>query len=228
MDPNLIQNNPENVWNKIYQRSEQISLWPWSDLVSIVSRYAQPKTQNFRVLELGCGAGANIPFFLSLSGCEYFSVETSEVAVSKLHKKFPELKNNIILGDFTEALPNRIFDLIVDRGALTCNSTDAINMCLQYCYDQLRPNGKYVGIDWLSTKCSSFLQGEVEDDWTRLNFKNGPYIDQFRLHFSSKEHLYHIFSKFSFQHLVHKTIESEFDIDHPVLASWNFVVAKEI
>lgn len=213
------------VWDRIYRRNEQISVWPWSDLVSIVMRYAKPTTNDLKVVELGCGAGANIPFFLSL-GVEYFSVEASEVIVSRLHRIYPELEKNIIVGDFTEILPSGEFDLMVDRGALTCNKTDAIQVCLQRCYEQLKPDGKYIGVDWLSTKCSSFSQGEVEDDWTRVNFPSGPFEDQARLHFSDKAHLFHLFEKFEFQQLEHKIVESQLESDHPVVASWNFVAVK--
>ena len=37
-----------------------MSIWPWSDLVSYVMRYVPPNFAEFKVLELGCGAGANI------------------------------------------------------------------------------------------------------------------------------------------------------------------------
>ena len=221
----MTENNPRVIWDEIYRRNEQISVWPWSDLVSIVMRHARPSTNHFKVVELGCGAGANIPFFLSL-GVEYFSIEASEVIVSRLQKTYPELENNIILGDCTETLPKGQFDLIFDRGSLTCNTTDAIKVCLKNCYDQLKPEGKYIGVDWYSTETSSFSQGEVEDDWTRVNFPRGPFVDQLRIHFSNKDHLYDLFNKFEFKHLEHKTAVSEFDSDHPVIGSWNFVAAK--
>lgn len=214
------------MWDNIYQRNEQYAVWPWSDLVGTVMRNAKPNTSDFKVLELGCGTGANIPFFLAL-GVDYYSVEASKVVVSRLQNKFPQLDNKILVGDFTEKLPNGMFDLIFDRGSLVCNKTDAIRNCLQNCYDHLKPNGKYIGIDWFSTKHSSFSQGEVEDDWTRVDFPKGPFVDLFRMHFSNKKHLFDLFEKFEFQELKHKTIESEFDSDCPVVAVWNFAVAKK-
>ena len=222
----MIQNDPQVIWDKIYRRNEQISVWPWSDLVSIVMRHARPTTNDFKVVELGCGAGANIPFFLSL-GVEYYSVEASKVMVSRLHKKFPQLENNIIAGDCTETLPDGEFDLIFDRGSLTCNTSDAIKVCLQLCHDRLKPDGKYIGIDWYSTKSSSFSQGEVEDDWSRVNFTRGPFVDQVRIHFSNKEHLFDLFNQYEIQHLEEKTIVSEFDSEHPIVGSWNFVAIKK-
>ena len=38
-----------------------MSIWPWSDLVSYVMRYTKIN-ENYKVLEIGCGSGANIPF----------------------------------------------------------------------------------------------------------------------------------------------------------------------
>ena len=45
---------------KKYKEKLQMSIWPWSDLVTAVMRLRLPAST--RVLELGCGAGANIPF----------------------------------------------------------------------------------------------------------------------------------------------------------------------
>jgi hypothetical protein len=44
-----------------YQANEHLSIWLRSDLVNLMMTYARPTGHEFRVLELGCGAGANIP-----------------------------------------------------------------------------------------------------------------------------------------------------------------------
>ena len=48
-------------WEKQYQKNQQMSIWPWSDLISYVMRYTKINA-SYKVLEIGCGAGANIPF----------------------------------------------------------------------------------------------------------------------------------------------------------------------
>ena len=53
------------------------------------------------MLELGCGAGVNIPFFVNL-GIHYYAVEDSESIFTRLHSKFPQLKDNIVCGKFTQ------------------------------------------------------------------------------------------------------------------------------
>ncbi len=188
-------------------------------------RYAHPKRDGFKVLELGCGAGANIPFFSSL-GAEYYSVESSEIIVSKMHEAYPQFRNTIVVGDFTKELPNEQFDLIVDRAALIHNKSETIELCIQNCNEKLKPGGKFVGVDWFSTKCSSFEQAQIEDDWTRVEFVSGPFVPVYRVHFTDKERLSYLFSKFDLEVLEHKTIKSESNSDHPILASWNFVAAK--
>ena len=50
-------------------------------------RYAPPNKPKFCVLELGCGAGANIPFFSSLN-VEYYAIEGSPTIVESLRKKW--------------------------------------------------------------------------------------------------------------------------------------------
>lgn len=117
-------------WETRYRENTHLSVWPWSDLVSWVHRYAKPVSNETRVLELGCGAGANIPFFIEL-GVDYFAIEGSPTMVDRLHGRFPQLNERIALDDFTKTLGNlRQFDLVVDWASITHNTTQAIRNTL--------------------------------------------------------------------------------------------------
>lgn len=215
-------------WEKCFKENTHISIWPWSDLVSYVMRYARPTGENFRVLELGCGAGANIPFFISL-GVDYYAIEGSSTIVELLKKKFPSSATNIVQGDFTLEIPfDRTFDLIVDRSAITHNTTQGIKNCLNNVYKKLKKNGKYIGIDWFSTNHSDFLNGHVTDDdkFTRTGYENGMFEKVGRVHFSDKNHLLELFSEFNILHLEHKTIKSEIPESSYQAAWWNLVAQK--
>ena len=61
----------------MYQDGEHLSVWLWSELISLFKRDVDFKGNNLRVLELGCGAGLNIPFFLAL-GADYHAIEGSK------------------------------------------------------------------------------------------------------------------------------------------------------
>ena len=55
-----------NYWNSVYIKNRHLSLWPWSEVISLCNRFCKIKINNksSKIL-LGFGAGANIPFFLS-------------------------------------------------------------------------------------------------------------------------------------------------------------------
>ena len=213
-------------WNDRYQENTNMSIWPWSDLISAVMKN-KPKNENFKVLELGCGAGANIPFFTSLDA-DYYAIEGSEEIVKKLHKKYPQYKNNIIVGDFTKKIPNEKFDLIIDRASLTHNNQMAINQCLNLCYEQLSNSGKFIGIDWFSTKCSDYKKGkQAEDVWTKFDFEEeGWFTGLGKIHFSDKKHLLDLFKKFEIISLAHKDLFHEIPDKNLKFSTWNFVARK--
>ena len=213
-------------WKKLYQEGTHMSVWPWSDLVSFVMRYVNFEEKDYRVLELGCGAGANIPLFVSL-GVDYHAIEGSRTIVSKLHKKHRSLQNNIVVGDFTQTLPAGKFDLIVDRASLTLNDMSAITRCLRLCHDRLKLGGRYIGIDWYSTKSSAYREGtQAEDLWTRTNFTNAIFANMGRVHFSDKKHLLHMFADFDILVLEHKTLTREIPENGQEFCTWNFVAEK--
>jgi SAM-dependent methyltransferase len=213
-------------WEERHKANKNISIWPWSDLVSYVMRYARPSSLDFRVLELGCGAGANILFFKGL-GVQYYAIEGSSLIVERLLERFPELKGNIVVGDFTEDIPfSEPFDLIVDRASLTSNSTPAISGALKIVYDKLKKDGIFIGIDWYSTSHSDYELGDVVDNYTRCNIQQGQFTGLGKVHFSDKTYLLNLFSNFKVEILEHKTIKREIPDDNHVFASWNLVAKK--
>lgn len=214
-------------WDQRYRDNTHLSIWPWSDLVSYVMRYARPQSPDVRVLELGCGAGANIPFFQKL-GVQYHAIEGSAFIVEKLRQTYPEFSATLQVGDFTLELPfEGAFDLIVDRGSLTCNTTAAIQRCLSQVYDKLKPGGKFIGIDWFSTLHSEFLRGEADADaFTRRGYTDGPFAHTGRVHYADKAHLLELFSQFQITMLEHKHIQQEIPQQQTQFATWNLVAQK--
>ena len=219
--------NFSSEWDERYSADTHLSIWPWSDLVSYVMRYIQPNSAQLKVLELGCGAGANIPFFYTL-GVDYYAIEGSPTVVNKLRERFPKLKNNIVVGDFTQDIPYvGLFDLVVDRGSLTHNTTSAIENALSIVYDKTKPGGKFFGIDWFSTEHTDFTGGEAtEDYYTRKNYTNGQFAHLGCVHFSNKKHLQELFASFEIEIMEFKVVRRYVPEDKHILASLNFVAKK--
>ncbi len=215
-------------WEECYKNKQQLVEWPWSDVVRFIKRYVKIWNSGFRVIELGCGSGPNIPFFLSL-GADYYAIEGSKSMVDCVKKKFHNMDNNIICGDFTHEINIKgPFDLVLDRSALTHNTTSDIQRCLILLSEKLRKGGKFVGIDWFSTRHSGFNKGVMEkDDYTRNNIMDGQFASIGRVHFSDKSHLMYLFSDYSIEVMEHKLIEKEIPEGEEVFASWNFLAVKK-
>jgi SAM-dependent methyltransferase len=215
-----------NEWEKIYSEGKQMVQWPWSDLISYVMKYTDIK-EDLKILELGCGAGANIPFFLSL-GADYYGIEQSQTAVDYILSKYPNI--NIKVGDFCKNIDYDIeFDLIVDRAALTHNTTKDIKKCLELVHNKLKPDGIFIGIDWFSVNHSDFMSDSfyyADDEYTRYDFKQGQFKDVGKTHFFDEEHLKELFEKFNIEILQEKIINIIIPNNESQFAAFNFVARK--
>lgn len=211
-------------WDKIYSKGQQIAVWPWSDLISYVIRYSKPDKTPFSVLELGCGAAANIPFFKRL-GVDYYGLEGSPSIVNQLHTTYPDLKDKIIAADFTTDFHfEKKFDLIFDRASVTHNNSDSIVRCISLVKSHLKPNGKYIGIDWFSTMHDHYQEGDFDGDrYTRSSIPIGQFQGVGKVHFSDKAHLEDLFREFEIIQLDHKIVKTEIPDTNHTFASWNFV-----
>jgi SAM-dependent methyltransferase len=219
-------------WDDRFRANQNISVWPWSDLVSYVNRYAKPGDGFTRVLEIGCGAGANIPFFVQ-SGMTYFAIEGSAAIVARLRETHPGLKDRIVIGDFTHSLPfSGSFDLVVDRSALTHNTTEAIRRTLSMIFACLRPGGKFIGIDWFSTSHQDADSGDALDAHTRTRLPVGQFAGIGAVHFSDEAHISDLLARAGFRLDVLERKENRVILPKggggrtERAATWHFVAVK--
>lgn len=214
-------------WDARYSENTHLSVWPWSDLVSYFNRYAKPFSSQTKILEIGFGAGANIPFFKAL-GVDYSGIEGSQIIHSKVCESFPGLKDKLYFGDFCSHELRDVYDVIVDRSSMTCNSTLAIRNGLLHLANHLNVGGKYIGIDWFSTCHSDYPLGDAVDEFTRNNIQEGQFVGVGNVHFSTKEHILELFSDAGFRvtRLEHKQSNIEVPNAGHVFASWNLVAVK--
>jgi SAM-dependent methyltransferase len=212
-------------WERRYLENTHLAVWPWSDLVTLVRRYCGPLGSG-TILELGCGAGANIPFLKSL-GARYFGVDGSATMVARLQQRFADLASQIVVADFTRALPfAEQFDLVVDRAAVTHNPTAGIEAALDLAWQAMRPGAYFVGVDWFSTAFTEYQCGEpAEDVYTRSNYADGPFAGVGRVHFSDLEHLRGLFYRFELL-LAEERVRTQVPPTAGQFAAWNLVARK--
>jgi SAM-dependent methyltransferase len=213
-------------WDERYRENTHMSIWPWTSLISVAMRFARPE-KGMRVLELGCGAGANIPFFLARE-VDYHAIEGSASIVERLKAKYPQCREKIACGDFTQPFPfDAKFDLIIDRGSVTHNNEESIRRCLRLCRDSLVPGGKFVGIDWFAAEHWLATKGDpAEDKFTRTNYTSGPMANLGRAHFSDEAHMRDLFTGFKLEFLEHKLERNILPYEGWLNASWEIVAAK--
>lgn len=185
------------VWDKVYADGRQITRWPWTDLVSLCKRHL-PSMAGKRVLELGCGSGANIPFF-DAEGCEYYGVESADVGNT-------HALGRVIKADFTQGAWNGPkVDLVFDRASVVHNDVAGIERAMDLAFGALKPGGLYIGVDWFST---------AHED--KAQFEGIPVT------LCSAHSMREYFKRFEILSLEHKIVERLWP-SRPAFASWNIV-----
>lgn len=215
-------------WDRIYRAGQQLSVWPWSNVVSYVSRLIK-RTKIERVLELGCGAGANIPFFLS-KGIDYYAMEGSEYEVKSLKERFPELSDHILCGDFTRSIPfETSFDLILDRAAISHNSLVDIQKTIEMASKLLRTGGIFLSLDWQSVRGKIFADNKYEysevDAHTRI-YTSGDFENMGKIHFFDFEEIQDLFAGYRLTEALEKSEQSYISSDSGNIVQWEIVAEK--
>lgn len=214
-------------WDDLYRSNQHMSVWPWSEIVSGALRNTKLRESNpdFNILEVGCGAGANFPFFLTY--CQnVYGIDGSEFIINNLKNRFENIADNLFTGDFTKQWPfDTKFDLIVDRGASVHNPASSIQKYLDQAFSQLKPGGILLITDWFSTEHSDYAKAPNSiDKYTKSGYTWGAFADVGNVNFFDAELIKELTQKFEVVSMSHsKSSEYGCDLEH---AAWSLTLRK--
>jgi len=132
-------------WEKVFRENEW-GKYPAESLIRFVARnfYLRDRS-NTRILEVGCGPGANI-WYLAREGFDAYGIDGSETAIETANKRFTKenLTGTLQVGDVINIpFKKEFFDGIIDCECLCCNSLKDTKQILQEIQRVLKPQGLF-------------------------------------------------------------------------------------
>ncbi|MDP5212456.1 class I SAM-dependent methyltransferase [Pseudoalteromonas tunicata] len=136
----------DETWEQIFS-SREWGKYPGEDIIRFIARnfYAVEDRAAIKVLEVGCGPGANI-WYLAREGFSVYAVEGSASAIEKAHNRLaaevPHWQGELKVGDFLH-LPfdDESFDAVIDIEAISCNEFEDSKKAYAEIARVLKPNG---------------------------------------------------------------------------------------
>lgn len=179
------------VWDAKYADGHE-ERYPWDVVVSFVFRNAprdRPR-RDVRILEVGCGTGNNL-WFAAREGFQVAGVEGSAHAVQRARARFASegLSADLHVGDFT-SLPfdGDTFDLVIDRGALTCVGLSTGARAVAEIHRVLRPGGRFLFTPY-ADHATSARSGRDAGDGLRVDITDGSMTGVGQIAFYSEAHV---------------------------------------
>lgn len=135
------------VWEEVF-RSQAWGKYPGEDLIRFVARnfYAAPERSAVRILEVGCGPGANL-WFMAREGFAVYGIDGSATAIetarARLNSECPGWRGELHCGDIS-VLPfaAESFDAVIDHEAVYCNEWGTSRAIYHEMARVTKPGGK--------------------------------------------------------------------------------------
>jgi 2-polyprenyl-3-methyl-5-hydroxy-6-metoxy-1,4-benzoquinol methylase len=137
-------------WEKIHQKQEWGS-YPNEELIRFVAKnfYNVPDRSEIKILELGCGSGANI-WYLSREGFSAYGIDGSKTAIERCDVRLKKegLNANLVLGDFVDlsVYEDLFFDSVIDISSIQHNSFENVTKITNNVYSKLKNGGKFFAL----------------------------------------------------------------------------------
>jgi len=139
------------VWEQIFQ-SQPWGKYPTVELIRFVAKnfYQAKDRKSVRLLEIGCGPGANL-WYLAREGFTVYGIDGSATAIriakDRLDRECNGWQGELRTADITQLpYPDGFFDAVVDVEAIYCNDLENSKRIYRELFRVTKPQGKLISI----------------------------------------------------------------------------------
>ena len=134
-------------WDDIFRKHEW-GKYPPEEVIRLIARhlFKVPDRKVVRILEIGCGTGANL-WFVAREGFDAYGLDGSQVAIERARERLKDesLSANLVLGDAMN-LPyaENFFDVVLDIECSYANSLKDTKVIMNEVHRVLKPGGLFL------------------------------------------------------------------------------------
>ena len=153
------------AWDKTWENVFSSQVWgkyPGEDTIRFIARnyFNASERSQIKILEIGCGPGANLWFLAREGFCTYGidgSISAIDLAKKRLDDEVGDWQGKVLHGDFLN-LPFEgcFFDAVIDIEAITHNSFEDSILAYSEVHRVLKPGGKLYS--------RTFAKGTIGDE----------------------------------------------------------------
>jgi SAM-dependent methyltransferase len=185
------------IWDEVFSGQEW-GKYPSENLIQFIARnFYKAKRDDIRILEVGCGTGANL-WYISREGFQAYGVDGSAVAISQANERMKNENLSVTLqvADIVN-LPfeNNFFDAVIDNECIYSNNNENSQLIYNEIHRVLKPNAKF----YSRTFSDKMFIGENANEVGELEYtdiKSGPFKDKGFVRLSSKDSINATYGKF--------------------------------
>lgn len=135
----------DTIWEEVFIHNEW-GKYPGESLIRFIAKnFYQSKREDIKILEIGCGTGANI-WYLARERFQTFGIDGSVTGIEIIKKRLEKenLTADLKVGDILN-LPynNSCFDAVIDIECLCTNSFESSVLTLKEVFRVLKKNGLF-------------------------------------------------------------------------------------
>jgi SAM-dependent methyltransferase len=159
-----------------------------------------PDRARVRILEVGCGPGANL-WFMAREGYEVHGVDGSRTAIMQARERLNEdgLRSALVVGDVVnlrDHSPANHFDAVIDVTCLQHNDMRSVRLIIESAWQILKPGGRMFSM-MVDSESYGYGSGRQIEPGTYVEVSAGPCAGAGTCHFFSLEEVRGLFSIFT-------------------------------